>query len=333
MQNEPLYTTMRSQPKNNLLAYVHTALCGLLMGAADIVPGVSGGTVALLLGVYERLLAALAAINGRSIMLLLRGKWREVDRLIDLRFLLALAAGIASGIVALASLIHYLLDNHQQLTMASFFGLVAASGFVVARQVRASSRIQAGLLLLLAAIAAGLAAGIVTTPAIEPRPGNAYLFGCGAIAICAMILPGISGAYILLLLGMYEEVTGAAKDLVWQLFALVFRFKPDDQLASNLIYLLVFAAGCTTGLLLFSRLLKLLLQAAHNATMAVLAGFMVGSLLKIWPFQATTDLKAPADPQWPTLNGSAVMCLALAAASFITVLMVERLVHHPKTAA
>jgi putative membrane protein len=292
------------------------------MGAADIVPGVSGGTVALLVGIYERLLTAISGIGPQSLSALLKGRFRDFARLVDLRFLLVLAAGIGTSLVALAHLMHYLLDDHRQPTLAVFFGLIAASGLLVARMARPTGQAKTAICLVLAVGAMILAAWVVMTPTLEPRPGNAYLFACGAIAICAMILPGISGAYILIILGKYEEITGALKDSVSKVLHLQF----DASLASLLVTVVVFIAGCLTGLLLFSRLLKWLLQRAYAETMAVLAGFMLGSLVKVWPYQGSIDLKAPADPKWPTsIDGMALLCLGLAVASCAFVLVADRI--------
>ncbi len=293
-----------------------TYLCGILMGAADIVPGVSGGTVALLLGIYERLLTAIAGIGPKSVAAFAKGRFREAATLIDLRFLVALAAGIATGIVALAHLLDGLLANHTQLTMSVFFGLIAASGVLVARLVNARPGYQAAVCVVLAVSAALFAGWLVTTNALNPRPGYGYIFVCGAIAICAMILPGISGAYILLLLGMYQQITHTLKEFVSRLLH-------GEFMGDMALTIVVFIAGCATGLILFSRFLKWLLATAYSETMAVLAGFMIGSLVKVWPFQAS-GLEAPARPIWPaSFDSHTFACLGLAIGAGTLVLVVD----------
>lgn len=252
--------------------YLPHVVRGVLMGGADIVPGVSGGTVALILGIYRRLVSAISRFDLTLVDLLRRGEWKQAVRRVDLFFLMALGTGIVSGIVSLASLMHSLLENatSRGWTLAVFFGLILSSGLLVARMVSQWNPVRLTLLLFGAVFAYWLTG--LTAAAAEPTP--LYVFFSGAIAICAMILPGISGAYILLLLGMYVHVTGAIKGL-----------PKGDLSADNLSTIVLFCAGCGIGLLAFSKLLRWLLARHESDTMAILAGFMVGSLRKIWPFQ------------------------------------------------
>jgi putative membrane protein len=307
---------MPALPPSSIASDIRHYLSGLLMGAADIVPGVSGGTVALLLGIYERLLSAISGIGPKSVSAVFRGRWREAATMIDLRFLVALAAGIATGIVSLAHLMQYLLTERTQLTMSLFFGLIAASGVLVIRLVRTHTSFQTGICLALGIAAALLAGWVVTTDALKPHEGLGYYFICGAVAICAMILPGISGAYILLLMGRYEQITFALKEFVGGL--LHGRFESQYLLTIG-----VFVAGCATGLVLFSRVLKWLLAQRPSETMSLLAGFMIGSLVKIWPFQAG-GLDQPADPLWPPdASPHTLACLALAVGAALFVFAVD----------
>ncbi len=307
---------MRDRHDHSFTGDGRTYLSGILMGAADIVPGVSGGTVALLLGIYQRLLNAIAGIGPKFVVAFATGRWREAATIIDLRFLLALAAGIATGIIALAHLLDALLADHTELTMAVFFGLIAASGILVARLVNAQPGYQTTLCYALGVAAAVFAAYIVTTDAVAPRLGYGYIFVCGAIAICAMILPGISGAYILLLLGMYQQITHTLKEFVSRLLH-------GEFMSDMAITIVVFVAGCATGLILFSRFLKWLLATAPSKTMAVLAGFMMGSLVKVWPFQ-NSALDEPAQPIAPTaLDSHTFACLGLAIGAGALVLVVD----------
>lgn len=293
---------------------------GFLMGGADIIPGVSGGTIALILGIYERLVGAISRVDLDFFRLLRQRRWRDAAEHIDLAFLVTLAAGIGCGIILLAGLMHYLLTDPvaRPRTMAAFFGLIFASGLLVVRLVRHWNWVNGGLLLW-AAWAAWYLTGL-TGHQIEPS--LPYVFLCGLIAICAMILPGISGAYILVLLGAYVHVTGAIKDL------------PRGQFTfDNLATVVVFCSGCLIGLIAFSKFLKYMLARHEPPTMAVLCGFIFGSLHKVWPFQ--TDLTPDADfkakvyentlPQ--QFDANVVLCLVIAIVAVIAVFGLEWLAH------
>lgn len=287
------------------------------MGSADIVPGVSGGTVALILGVYERLLAALSRFDSRFAKLALSGKLADAWRHIDGWFLLALGGGIGVGVKGLAGVMTYLLEKHPTFTFAAFFGLILASGWLVARMAQPADAVAGARCVALGILAAAFAVWLMSQGRLTPLSGLPYTFLSGAIAICAMILPGISGAYLLLILGKYEEMSG----IVHRAPAI-----SGGELAS----LAVFALGCLLGLLLFSRLLKWLLAAYWSSTMAVLAGFMIGSLYRVWPFQTDTtpdvdDFKLKIfQPVWPeTIDGSVWGCLALGVCCFAAVIAAD----------
>ena len=241
------------------------------MGAADIVPGVSGGTVALILGVYQRLVTAISRCDTTFIGLVLSKQWKAAANHIDLRFVIALGGGIACGILTLASLMNRLLTDHMSATFAAFSGMILASSLLVGRRIEKWKPAHVATLLLGTAIALWL----VSLPALKSPPDTLwYLFVCGMIGITAMILPGISGAFILLLLNRYHFITESIKGL------------PKGEISFEILLNLgVFALGCLTGLLSFSRVLRWLLTKYHDGTMAMLCGFMLGSLLKLWPFQ------------------------------------------------
>lgn len=243
------------------------------MGAADTVPGVSGGTVALILGHYDRLIAAISEVDSEAVAMLIGGRLRDLSVKLDLRFLVALALGIVSGIGMLAGLMHWLLHERMNQTMAVFFGLVLASVWVVRRNVSAwtASRLVAALIGIVIALS------ISQIPASVGDVSLPYLFLSASIAICAMILPGISGAFILLLLGVYEPVIGMIKETV-----------KGNLDINNLTQLGVFAIGCGFGLLAFSRLLNYLLASHRDLTMATLIGLMIGSIGRLWPLQVVT---------------------------------------------
>lgn len=251
-----------TRPTRSLKDYFWIAARGFCMGAADVVPGVSGGTMAFILGIYDELLQAIHAINLEFIRRLLTLRWREAFAHFPWRFLLALGLGIGAAIFSLARGLHWALEHHPSLVWAFFFGLVLASVIVVRKRVR-RWRPTTITLAALAALGAYLLVGL--TPTQTPDT-PLFLFLSGAIAICAMILPGISGAFILVLLGKYQSVLDAVVRL--------------DVLTLSLV-----AAGCVVGLLSFVRLLRWLLQHYHDPTVAVLAGFMLGSLRKVWPWK------------------------------------------------
>lgn len=244
---------------------------GMMMGGADIIPGVSGGTVALIVGIYNRLVTAISHFDVTLINHVRRKEWGAAANYIDLRFLVALGTGIASGILLLASTMHDLLDHQWQPTLAVFFGLILASSVLVGRMVNQWS------VATVACAAAGvvIAFVLVGIPGLQKPPdSNFYVFVCGMVAICAMILPGISGAFILLILGEYYRVTGLLKDV-----------KSGDFSFETMTTLVVFACGCAFGLISFSKILRWLLARFTPQTMALLCGFMAGSLRKIWPFK------------------------------------------------
>ncbi len=237
-------------------------LRGMLMGAADIVPGVSGGTMAFITGIYDTLVDSIRAVDlefaRRVLRLDIAGAWRHVNG----NFLLALLSGILTSVFTLARLISYLLENHPVPLWAFFFGLILASALVLLRQVQGWS---AGRVLCLLAGGA-FAGGIALSPVVGLDAGMMGVFLSGFVAICAMILPGISGSFILVLLGTYGTVLAAVKSL-------------------DLLFIAVFAFGAGCGLLCFSRILHYLLHRFHQGTMAVLTGFLFGSLAIVWPWK------------------------------------------------
>lgn len=248
-----------------------TALCGLMMGAADIVPGVSGGTVALVLGIYNRLISAISRFDRHTLGMLAAKRWSEAAEYFDLRFVLALGCGIATGIGGLSFLMKKLLDDHLQPTYAVFFGLILGSGVLVARGVARWN--PASIAALIAGV--GVAWFVVGLEALQAPPDTLwYLFFCGTVGICAMILPGLSGAFILLILGRYSHVTGLIRSIL-----------KGDWSVQTFLEVSVFCCGCLFGLLAFSRVLRWLLAHHATVTMATLCGLMLGSLRKLWPFK------------------------------------------------
>ncbi|MEO1529665.1 MAG: DUF368 domain-containing protein [Planctomycetota bacterium] len=306
------------RPDGSLRSDLLNVLRGFCMGAADTVPGVSGGTVALILGHYQRLVSAISQVDSTSVKLVLGRRWSEAWRHLDGRFLFAIGAGVGIGLVTLAGLMHWLLDEHLPETFAVFFGLILASIWIVGRSITSwSSKCFVGCL-----VGAVVAFAIGTlTPTVANDYSIPYLFVASSVAICAMILPGISGAFVLLLFGVYHPVTGMVKGAA--------KGEIDTQV---ILQLGTVAFGCLFGLLAFTRLLRWLLANHHDLTMASLIGLMLGSCVKLWPLQvateATKDLKmkervmqyvSPAD--WPD---SLALLVVLAIAAAVGVLVLER---------
>lgn len=221
--------------------------------------------MALVLGVYEKLLDAITSVSPATVGLLVRGRWAEFSARVPWRFVLSLLVGIGAAVVTVARVLEAVLESRPELLFAFFFGLVAASVWVVGRRLRWT-------LGLIGWLIAGTATGalIVSLSAAEGRDDPVSLFLSGAVAICAMILPGISGAFILLLLGQYATVLSAVND-------------------RDLVTVALVGAGAVVGLLLFARVLRRLLRRWHDPTLAVLVGFMAGSLLKLWPWRQCTE--------------------------------------------
>ena len=301
------------QPSPSLKTDLSHAGRGMLMGGFAIIPGVSGGTVALVLGIYERLVSAVSHIDMTLLKLLATRRWKDAATRIDLRFLLALGTGIATGVIGLASTMSWWLEHRPRLTSAAFFGLIIGSAWLVARSLDGWTWRRTGL----AALGAAMAYWLVGQPALaRPPQEHWYLFLCGSIGICAMILPGVSGAFLLVVLGRYRDGVGLIPKLL-----------QGEEFGQTLTAVVVFLSGCLVGLVGFSKLLKVLLRNQPGATLAVLCGVMAGSLRKLWPFKRdlTPDevdlaLKRFANT-WPdTWDATAWLPVGLAAAGLALVL-------------
>lgn len=242
--------------------YVTLALKGMAMGAADVVPGVSGGTIAFIVGIYDELINSIKSINAHSLKLLFTGKIVSFWKAINGSFLFSILLGIGISVFSLAKLITWLLEAHPIMVWAFFFGLVLASTWFVSKDIKEWNVKTIASFIVGAAMAYYIT---VATPAETPT-NLLFIFLCGAIAICAMILPGISGSFILVLLGKYFYIMDAVKEL-------------------KIGILLVFAAGALIGITSFSRVLSFALARFRNSTLALLTGFMLGSLNKVWPWK------------------------------------------------
>ena len=235
---------------------------GLAMGAADVVPGVSGGTIAFITGIYEELIQTISNVNFGLLKTWKTEGFKVFWSQLNGNFIVALFAGIIVSIASLANAISYLLENFPILVWSFFFGLVLASIKLMAKQVEKwNTSAILGFI-----IGTGIAFWITILPPMQQADANWYIFLSGAIAICAMILPGISGSFILLLMGSYQTVLGAVKEV-------------------NLMKIAIFGLGCIVGLLSFSHLLKWMFKKYESMTIAVLSGFLLGSLNKLWPWK------------------------------------------------
>ena len=250
--------------QRQLKDYLIISLKGLAMGAADAVPGVSGGTIAFISGIYEELINSISNINADLIKSLFTKGIKPFWQQLNGNFLIALLAGIMVSFVSVMRLAKYLLENHPVLIWSFFFGLIVASIFFVGKQIQ-----KWNLAVIISLIVGAFIAFYITTlPASSNNENPWFLFIAGAIAICAMILPGISGAFILIILGAYKALSDAFHDF-------------------DIKKILIFATGALVGLLSFSHLLKWLFKHYHNITLAVLTGFIFGSLNKVWPWKKT----------------------------------------------
>ena len=248
--------------ERGLKDYAFLVLKGMGMGAADVVPGVSGGTIAFIVGIYDELINSIKSINGKSLKLFFTGKFAAFWKMINGSFLFSILLGIGISVFSLAKIITWLLVEHPILVWSFFFGLVLASTWFVAKDIKGWNWKT-----ILGFVVGVVVAFYITVATPAETPSYLwFIFLCGAIAICAMILPGISGSFILLLLGKYFFIMDAVKTL-------------------DLVIIAVFGAGAVVGITSFSRVLSYALKHVRNITLAVLSGFMLGSLNKVWPWK------------------------------------------------
>ena len=264
------------------------SLKGMAMGAADVVPGVSGGTIAFISGIYEELIESLNNINSAAFKELKSKGFKHTWDKLNGAFLLALMSGVLTSIFSLAKGVEWFLEHHPILLWAFFFGLVAASIVYISKQIKATLWDLAGFKVFLAITTGGSIAYFITTlNPVEASDSNLFLFFAGALAICAMILPGISGAFILVIIGAYGPVLEAISN-------------------RDIKTILVIGAGTIVGLLSFSKLLKWLFKTYHQLTLAVLTGFMIGSLNKIWPWKVALTYRMNSKGMEVPLNEKSI---------------------------
>ncbi len=287
-------------------------LKGVFMGTADIVPGVSGGTVAFITGIYYALLSAISSLNLRTFRQALRFRGKEALSELHLRFLVTLASGIALAVVSTAHIMHYLLTEHPIQTWSLFFGLITASIIVVGHSIK--NRISSFPTLFLGAL---ISYGITGLIPLHTPEEPWFIFFCGVVAICAMILPGLSGSFILLVLGKYAFITSALR---------------NPLLVENTQILLIFLAGCLAGILGFSRIIRYGLMHWHDFTIAFLTGLMIGAMRKVWPWKVALESQIIRGKEyvireeniWPLMDVNLMNALFLMSAGFALVLLLEK---------
>jgi putative membrane protein len=265
---------------------------GVCMGIADLIPGVSGGTIAFISGIYDRFIFSIKTVSNSSLTLFLKGRIKEAFSIIPFGFLIPLFAGILLAVFSMANVFSYLLDNYSSFVFSFFFGLVFASIFIVIKSIHKYSH---GILF---SFIVGVVLGWVVTGLIPVQTPHTpvLIFLSGAIAITAMILPGISGSFLLIIMGKYEQILQAVVD-------------------RDIVTLAIFIVGIVVGLALFSRFVNYFLRHHHNVSIAVLSGMMLGSIRAIWPWKEgmNADVKnvLPTDFSTPVILSLALMAFGV----------------------
>lgn len=270
--------------------YITIGVKGACMGAADVIPGVSGGTIAFIMGIYDEFVGSIASINAEAVKLLFSGKIREFWKHINGNFLVSIVAGIGLSVIALAGLMQMLLSDHPIQTWAFFFGLIVASSIFILRGI-SGWKVREGLFLVMGVI---LGVVVCTLSPTQTPDDLWFIFLSGSIAICAMILPGISGSFILLILGKYQYIMGVISGLV-----------SGVDVGKNILILGIFLIGACVGILAFSKFLHWLLARWNKETLIVLAGFIIGSLVKVWPWSNTDAIVCSQFPAVAALRDAA----------------------------
>jgi len=287
---------------------IFTLLKGIAVGTANVIPGVSGGTIALITGIFERLIHSIKSFNGHAFSLLIKGKTNEFSRYTDLRFLILILAGVALAIISAARILDFLFTDYPVFVWSFFFGLIMVSIYYVGRTITS----RGWQVWLAGAIGATLAIGITLMTPASQNEHFFYVMICGAVAMCSMILPGLSGSFVLIIMGNYQLVFIDAVN-EW-------RFE----------ILIPFAIGAAVGLLAFSHLLSWVFRKFRNVTLALLTGFIAGSLGILWPwkepvFQTFGDKNKVIGYTWelPAPNLDLVLSMALILAGIFLIVAME----------
>jgi putative membrane protein len=300
--------------RRHLKDYLIISFKGLAMGAADAVPGVSGGTIAFISGIYEELITTISNVNASLFKTLFNKGFKMFWQQVNGNFLLALLSGIIISFVSFMKLAKYLLEHHPVLIWSFFFGLIVASIYFVGKQITKWNLVTIIALI----IGTGIAFYISKLPSLASNNSSWFLLLAGAIAICAMILPGISGSFILIILGAYKTLSEAINDI-------------------DVKKIILFGTGAVVGLLSFSHVLKWLFKHYHNITLALLTGFIFGSLNKVWPWKKTLTwhtnskgIKSPllqesVSPFSFEGDNQLLLAIALMLLGFLTIFILEKL--------
>ena len=300
--------------QRRLLDYLIISLKGLAMGAADAVPGVSGGTIAFISGIYEELINTISGVNLSLITTLRKQGFKAFWKQLNGNFISALLIGIIISFVSFMKLAKYLIEYHPILIWSFFFGLIVASIYFVGKQIT-NWNIATVLMIIIGTV---IAYYVTTIPASDVNDSPYFLFFAGALAICAMILPGISGSFILVILGAYKTLSDAIDVLDFKKLAL-------------------FVGGAIVGLLSFSHVLKWLFKTYHNLTLALLTGFILGSLNKVWPWKEVLSWRTNSKgEEVPLLEKSisplsfdgepqVLFAVGLILIGFLTIILLERI--------
>ena len=306
--------------QRRLIDYFVISLKGIAMGAADAVPGVSGGTIAFISGIYEELITSISNINLALFKTLLKDGFKAFRKQLNGNFILALLLGIVVSFATFMRLAKYLIENHPILIWSFFFGLIVASIYFVGKEVK-KWNYGTVLVFILGAV---FAYYISTLPSLANNDSTLYLFLAAAVAICAMILPGISGAFILIILGAYKSLSDAVHDI-------------------DIKKLAIFIGGAIIGLLTFSRVLKWLFKHYHDLTMALLTGFILGSLNEVWPWKNVLSWRTDSKGQEVPLMEESILpssfdgdpqityAVLLMIVGFLTIIVLEKLGTKSKT--
>lgn len=309
--NESFMSSPGPREKKDFFFLYLKAFC---MGIADLIPGVSGGTIAFITGIYESLLEAVASVNKDFFTAVLKLDLKRAISIVHIRFLLPLIFGILSAIFLLARLMHYLMNEHPIPTWATFFGLIAASIVVIFKQLEAPMRFGNLVSLVVGIIFAWFMVSLIP---VETPTAPWFIYLCGIIGISAMILPGLSGSFLLLILGKYEFITGAVKS-------------PFAE--GNLSILLTFVAGSLTGVVGFTRILNWFMRNLRSQTMAFLTGILIGSMKKVWPWKEVLETKVvrgkirilrDANIIPDSFDQQVMIAIILSIIGFVTVLLLE----------
>jgi putative membrane protein len=264
-----------------LKKYLLTSVKGACMGAADVIPGVSGGTIAFIMGIYDEFVGSIASIDAEAVKMVFKGRFRDFWKHINGNFLLSLLAGIGISVVAIAGLMQMLLRDFPIQTWAFFFGLIVASSIFILKGISGWRVREGGLL----ALGITLGAVVCTLSPTNTPDSLWFILLSGALAICAMVMPGISGSFILLILGKYQYIMERITELT-----------SGVNFGQNLLILATFLTGAAIGILGFSKFLRWLLARWNKETLLVLAGFIIGSLVKVWPWSNTEAIIKSQNP-------------------------------------